>query len=495
MEKRNESVLQKLYESIGEETGKSFLVALWLLKKYKVPYSKGKTKGGVNYEDREGTIKLLKDVLADKVIIDKRKSKNPYYTFVNFTIDQDIFELESNSVTNSYVKICEDIAAEMDASVPEMVASYLSECAEFDRAFPDAVKLYMEPMLEFQRDIETSGIFDMRKSNAYWSLLCAIVGGIDDLDPAFKKGGDTETFVADILNRIYAGKDKADGLKPDNLAKTTEYLFNKALAVRDEIIKSNDPDNYLESRQYLMELNMLAYSLIHLDTCKRLDKPFGYYEETIRNFYNVIQNKTQNLSYDSGWLALSISNIGAVESQYGSYIEAVKYDLRALSLKESRATDMIRRNIIVDEDLSLTIIRSHVNIVRNAVNAIFELEPKKQLSNKKITAEGMRDRLSEYVMLAGIHAVEAVRLRAKIMSEKAYPTRIDCADAVKGNLVRLALFLEELNRDMDSKGFVSHISGVLSILDTVSPECRKFKYSASLEEFSVKRTFYKRYSK
>ena len=480
-----EQLKDKLKEKFGEETGASLLVALWLLKKYEVPYIRGSEDEVVLH--RDGTIKLLEDVLRDTIAFDRAKMKNIYYSFVDFAIREGIFDEKNNCIAKEYIKCCEDIASEMDVVIPARFTSYLSDCTDFDRGEADAAFKYIRPMLKLEKDIETTGIFDLRSSDAYWSLLCAIASAMDDTDDTFDDESDDAKSIKNTLEELYEGK-KYFGLEDPKIAQIAEFHIMKALGIRKKILENNDPENYFESASYFKELNNIAYTLLHVDKSPDTGKPFGYYEHMIRDFYDILRAHMDNAINSDLWKGLVVSNFGAVEAMYGSRTDALRYDEEAIAIKEAYATKQKQLNLIVEDDTQLTIIKSHLNIVNNGMGAIFEITPIIELNSNKVTDinEEKERRITEYVMLIGIHAIQALMLRNKIDGENASPKRERIAGEIKGNLTRLHKFLEEIKQ----RELVTYVEGITVAAESIFPECKDLEFDGTYQKFDVPHTRY-----
>lgn len=124
------------------------------------------------------------------------------------------------------------------------------------------------------------------------------------------------------------------------------------------------------------------------------------------------------------------------------------------------------------------------------MGAIFEITPRIKLNSNKVAdvEEEKKRRITEYVMLIGTHAIQALMLRNKIDSENASPKREKIAGEIKGNLTRLKTFLQKIKQ----RELVTYVEGITAAAESIFPECKTLQFNGTYQKFDVPHT---RYSK
>lgn len=434
----DEEKINSIISEINARQELPLLYTLWLIKKYKIPYvEKGKTLHIDKRDEQERKINytalIMKDIFSQDVnAIYTDESR--YVEFIRYAVTNGIYDIKKDSIKEAFGELwvqTKDGFKEINAKeiqqykkvAVENFTKYLCDCLYFGRAYPEKGQLYWDSVNAIINDIETTALYDMKETSTYWSLLCGIISSYDDLD-------------------VFEDEEK--------VKETIEYV-DRALSVRNKVSQKNTIDSYFGSEAYAVDLNNLGYSLLNLEKKKKAGILYSTYEDLIRKIYDEIRpllHTTSNLK----WKALVISNLGAIESRYGNYMLAVKYDLRAIAIKESLVNEEEERNLIVDKDLLLTTLKSHLNIVKNSIMAIFTSQMVYGIHDFD---EVPKEVLGEYIALIGTHAVEAALLRVKIdkginteESENKFLDKQHSVNKLKNALERTKSFLNSFSRTL-----------------------------------------------
>lgn len=449
--------IEKELEELKENKTIKLLYILWLIKKYKLPYyeylsEKEQERIDTALEELDNYKNGRADMTAEFSYIEQKQYKDiddkisktafimrdickkdmensdvnetTYLAFLNTLAEHSIYSEKYDSLNDYVIGWIEKQNDIEKKNAADIFAKYLCNCMMFDRGIPDRGRYYWFAAENFIYDIENTAHYNLKNTTIYWSLLCSTAGSYDDVFPS----GNIEEYVN----------------------KTVQYI-NKALEVREELHGIRDNDFYFQSEAYAIDLNNIGYTLLDLDGNDYLEGEYRNCEKFVREIYDEVVPLINKIS-SPRLKSLIISNLGAIEGKYGNHISAVRYDLKALEIKQN----VVANEQYADADSMLTIIKSHLNIVNNSLMAIFEMQFLYGIkSNDTLPPISEMDK---YIRLIGIHAIEAVRMRKKINSDRlalcnsyykeGFPTSTKCGIDLNRAIRRLLEFLKYMDNSL-----------------------------------------------
>lgn len=385
-------------ERIFDEYDFNLCLALWLIFEYDLPVNNIKGVECPSYEEKINGIALtINDIVDSRSVIEayydySDDNPNKYINFVQDCYNSHVIfsDHKKFKLSDSFKKqIMLRRKTQRDDIILNFV-NYLCDCLLFDRSDCYAAKDFFTGAKKFAENIENNYFPQLKNSVSHWRLLIMILSAMEDIDN-----------VNQSTNK-------------DNNIEILKYA-KKAFEVRQGLSDSFSSDPYFSSDIYAVDLNNLGYSLLQahrngctLGTAQNSEKIIREIFAEAMSFYKTSTN--------IGWKALIISNLGAVEGIFGNYFEAVRYDLKALEIKNALIQRQSDGNFRDDRDLRLTKLKSHLNIVSNSSKALRKINNDINNDSDECNDE-LRDKIQYYCELVGIHAIESKRLRYDIEQE------------------------------------------------------------------------------
>lgn len=464
--------LEKILEKFG--TGKDFknLTILWLIEKY----------GIIDRTNEDGTedvgfkkyktivTRAMADVLKNNETDAERIDEGRLLNFVDSVMVKGVYDKKRHKFDDTFNEKLEDMIKSKGNIGVDTFTTYIVSELYFDREKPYNAASFFEIALKLAEEIENNAAYNLINTAKYFSLLSGIASAADDL----AEQGDKEK------RKVCA-----------------EYIF-KALKVKEGISRSREYEGYFMNEAYIIDLNNMAYSMLHLDGSYF---KFGENRKLIMKIYDEILPLLTNVTKDK-LKAMVISNLGAVQAKYGNYVNAVDYDLQALDLKLSVVIDEARRNLEARLDSRLTLLRTYRNIVVNSSKALLEQQFHYRLKGKE---NPDIDEISKYVIWIESYAPRAMGLlkeicisaRQKGISEKTIESyEKNTVKDIKPALMQTSQYLEDL-KDEYTEEISAKLDSFKVTLDTIDKKMgdyvemyNKKKYHLDLGEIKIKSSRY-----